>query len=86
MARLLHSLGAALDMARLQSLLLFVCLFVCFLGRHLGCKDEIGWRNADDAMEGSGVLVPEGIGGGSCAIHAAVHKRQDFVFNMHFNR
>ena len=65
-------------MLRLES------VFRCSLGRHWGCEDEIGWRTADDALKGSGVLVPEGSGG--CAIHAGVHKRQDFAVNTHFNK
>ena len=39
-----------------------VFLLLC-LGRHWGCEDEIGWRTADDALECSEVLVPEGSGG-----------------------
>ena len=44
-------------MLRLQS------VFCCFLGQHWGCKDKTGWRTADDAPEGSAILVPEGTGG-----------------------
>ena len=58
MDRLFHSLDRALESA-----LTLMCLFACFLGRHWGCEGEIGWKNADDALEGSGVLVPEGTGG-----------------------
>ena len=67
---------------------MFLC---CFLGRHWGCKDKIGWRTACDALEGSEVLVPvlKVLGEGwthGCAIRAAVLKRQDFVINLQFNR
>ena len=58
--------------------------FLCFLGRHWGCENEIWWRTADDALEGSEVFVPEGTEG--CAIHEAVQKRQAFVVNTLFNR
>ena len=37
--------------------------FRCFLGRHWGCEDDIGWRTADDGLEGSEALIPEGTGG-----------------------
>ena len=40
--------------------------------------------NGELWMINSGVLVPEALGG--CAIHAAVHKRQDLVASMLFNR
>ena len=54
MSRLFHSLGAALENALTPK------CFCCCLGRHWGCEDEIGWRTADDALECSEVLVPEG--------------------------
>ena len=49
-----HSLCAALKNALTPK------CFCCCLGRHWGCEDEIGWRTADDALECSEVLVPEG--------------------------
>ena len=57
MGRLFHSLGTALENA------LAPRCFCCFLGRHWGCEDEIGWRTAGNALEGSEVLVPEGTEG-----------------------
>ena len=68
MGRLFHSFGAALKNALTPKwvvffvcLLFFVCFFVlfCFLGRHRRCEDEIGWRTADDTVEGSEVLASE---------------------------
>ena len=65
MSRLFLSLGAALENALTSE-----CFCCCFLGQHWRCEDEIGWQTVDDALEGSGVLGPEGTG--SCAVHAAV--------------
>ena len=48
----------------------------CLLDRHWGCEDEVGWRTAGDALEGSEVLVPEGTGGLSS--HAAVETETGF--------
>ena len=67
MGRLFHSLGAGSEDALTPK------CFYSFLGRHWGCDDETGWRAADDVLEGSEVLVPEGTGG--CAIHATVRER-----------
>ena len=64
MGRLFHRLGAALENALTSE------CFCCFLGQHWRCEDEIGWQTVDDALEGSGVLGPEGTGGS--AVHAAV--------------
>ena len=47
-----------------RKMLRLQCIFRCFSGRHWGCKDETGWRTADDTLEGSKVLVLEGTGGG----------------------
>ena len=56
MGRLFHSFDAALENALTPK------CSRCFLGQNWGCEDEIGWRTADDALEGSGVSVPEGTG------------------------
>ena len=73
---------------RHHSVFLF-CLVVVSSVNTGDSKTRLGGRTADDALEGSGVLVPEGTGGGgglSCAIYAAVHKREDAVVNTHLNR
>ena len=58
--------------------------FGCFFGRHWVCEDEVAWRTADDSLEGSEALVPEGTRG--LSIHATLHRSQDVVVNKHFNR
>ena len=47
-----------------RKMLRLQCVLRCFSGRHWRCKDETGWRTADDTLEGSKVLVAEGTGGG----------------------
>ena len=58
--------------------------FCCFGCRHWGCEDKIGWRTTDDTLEGSGVLVPKGIG--ELCHSCSCTQKQDFVVNMHVNR